>query len=293
MRALLRVVASPLLLVLAAIAVALAIREGWNREALLAGMLVFTLAYLSLFEALIPLEPSWRARREDAWPDVAHLVLVNLFSGIGAVAALSVVLRIQEAAGLESSLWRDVPIALQAAAAMIVGEFLPYWYHRASHGNHPLLWRIHAIHHLTPRLNCLKGSWMHPLNTFVNSFMKMLPVLILGFSEEALVAVAVFSLVIGYMSHANIEARTGLLDYLIATPHIHHFHHSVRPEEARNYGVNVMLWDLIFGTHFNARGRVAEVGVLPPPGGSYPSLDRIVHQLRYPFQRRARGSPSR
>ena len=285
MRALLRIAAAPILLVIAGTAVALAISGGWSREVLLAGTLVFTLAYLTLFELLVPLEPSWHLRREDAWPDVAHLVLVNAFSGIGAVAALSVILRLHQAAGLEYAFWRDVPLAAQAVVAMIVGEFLPYWYHRLSHGNHLFLWRVHAIHHITPRLNSLKGSWMHPLNTFVNAFTKMLPVLALGFSEETLVVVSVFSLVIGYLSHANIDARTGFLDYLIATPHVHHFHHSLRPEEARNYGVNVMLWDLLFGTYFNAPRRVSEVGVQPAPGSRYPRLNSVLQQLRFPFER--------
>ncbi|HEX8620781.1 MAG TPA: sterol desaturase family protein [Allosphingosinicella sp.] len=285
MRALLRIAATPLLLVIAGTAVAVTLRGGWNEQLLLAAMLVFTLVYLRIFEALIPLEPSWQVRREDAWPDIAHLILVNAFSGVGAMAALAVALRLHQALGLEAAFWRDVPVALQAAVAMIAGEFLPYWYHRASHGNHPFLWRVHSIHHLTPHLNSLKASWMHPVNTFLNAFMKMLPVLALGFSEETLVVVTVFSLVIGYMSHANIDARTGPLDYLIATPHIHHFHHSVRPEEARNYGVNVMVWDLLFRTHFNARGRVGEVGVQPSPASPYPRLDSVLHQLRFPFQR--------
>lgn len=290
MRALLRIAAAPLLLVIAATAVALTFRWGWNRELLLAGMLVFTLIYLTILEALIPLEPSWHLRREDAWPDFAHLILVNAFSGVGAVAALSLTIRLQQAAGLEYAFWRDVPIAAQVVLAMIVGEFLPYWYHRTSHGDHPFLWRVHAIHHITPRLNSLKGSWMHPLNTFLNAFTKMLPILALGFSEETIVAVSVFSLVIGYLSHANLDARTGFLDYLIATPHVHHFHHSVRPEEARNYGTNVMLWDLLFGTYFNARRRVGEVGVRASPGSVYPGLGSVAHQLRFPFERRREPS---
>jgi sterol desaturase/sphingolipid hydroxylase (fatty acid hydroxylase superfamily) len=286
MRELLRIAAVPLLLAIAGTAVAIAISEGWNREALLAGMLLFTLVFLTGLERLIPLEPSWRIRGEDAWADLAHLILVNIFSGIGAVAALSLILRLYEAADLESSLWRDVPIPVQTVLALLVGEFLPYWYHRLSHGNRPFLWRVHSIHHITPRLNSLKGSWMHPLNTFLNGFTKMLPVLALGFSEQTLVAVAVFSLVIGYTSHANIDARTGFLDYLIATPHVHHFHHSVRPEEAGNYGTNVMVWDLLFGTYFNARERVGEVGVRHGSDFAYPPLDRVVHQLRFPFERR-------
>lgn len=265
---------------------AIALREGWNREALVVGMLVLTLVYLTALERLIPLEPDWQVRREDAWPDIAHLVLVNAFSGVGAVAALSLTLWIQKAAGLESSFWRDVPIAVQAVAAMMVGEFLPYWYHRFSHASPGFFWRVHSIHHLTPRLNSLKGSWMHPLNTFVNAFTKLVPILLLGFSEETLVTVSVFSLVIGYMSHANVDARTGFLDYLIATPHVHHFHHSLRPEEARNYGTNVLIWDLLFGTYYNARGRVGEVGVHAAPGSAYPALHGVAHQMRYPFERR-------
>jgi sterol desaturase/sphingolipid hydroxylase (fatty acid hydroxylase superfamily) len=292
MRALLRIVAAPLLLAAAGVAAALAIRGGWNREALLAGMLLFTILYLTLFEFLIPLDRSWQVRREDLWPDLAHLILVNAFSGIGAVAALSLSLWLHQAAGLEWSLWRDVPIAVQAAAAMIAGEFLPYWYHRLSHGRRQFLWRVHAIHHITPRLNSLKSSWMHPLNTFVNGFTKMLPILALGFSEETLVVVAVFSLVIGYMSHANIDARTGPLDWLIATPHVHRYHHSLRPEEARNYGTNVMLWDLLFGTYFNARHRVAEIGVREPDELGYPKLGDVRHQLSFPFQRRRPSTPA-
>jgi len=286
MRFLLKVAVAPLLLLIAGAAVWLAIGNGWNREALLAGALLFTLLYLTAFEALIPLEPTWRVRREDAWPDLAHLVLVNLFSGVGAVAALSLVLWLQRALGLEAAFWRDVPIPVQVVIAMIAGEFLPYWYHRFSHGSRFFFWRVHSIHHITTRLNSLKGSWMHPVNTFLNAFMKMLPILLLGFSEETLVTVSVFSLVIGYMSHANVDARTGFLDYLIATPHVHHFHHSMRPEEARNYGTNVVLWDLLFGTYFNAKGRVAEVGVQASPDNLYPATGSVANQLRYPFERR-------
>src|SRR5688500_12386551 len=107
MRALLRIAAAPLLLVAAGIAVALAIRDGWSREALLAGTLLVTLAYLTILERLIPLDASWQVRREDAWPDLAHLILVNAFSGVGAVAALSLTLWLQQAAGLEYAFWRD------------------------------------------------------------------------------------------------------------------------------------------------------------------------------------------
>lgn len=275
---------------MAGIAVALAIRYRWNQELVLSTMLFFTLAYLALFEYLIPLDQSWHVRRDDARADLFHLALVSAVSGLGSVAAFAVVVRLHRAVALEAAVWRDVPLVWQSAVAIAVGELLPYWYHRMSHAAGPtrlstFLWRVHAIHHIPPRLNSLKASWMHPLNTFVNTFAKMVPVLLLGVNEAVILVVAASSLVIGYLSHANIDARGGWLDYLIATPHIHHFHHSVRPEEARNYGLNIMLWDQIFGTYFNTARRVGDVGIRTTSPASYPPLDDLSRQMRFPFER--------
>lgn len=290
MRPFLRLAATPLLLAMAGIAVALAIRYRWNQELVLSTMLFFTLAYLALFEYLIPLDQSWHVRRDDARADLFHLALVSAVSGLGSVAAFAVVVRLHRAVALEAAVWRDVPLVWQSAVAIAVGELLPYWYHRMSHAAGPtrlstFLWRVHAIHHIPPRLNSLKASWMHPLNTFVNTFAKMVPVLLLGVNEAVILVVAASSLVIGYLSHANIDARGGWLDYLIATPHIHHFHHSVRPEEARNYGLNIMLWDQIFGTYFNTARRVGDVGIRTTSPASYPPLDDLSRQMRFPFER--------
>ena len=63
---------------------------------------------------------------------------------------------------------------------------------------------------------------MHPANTFINTFTKMFPILALGMDRDVMFGVAVTSLVISYVSHANIDARTGWLDYVIATPRVHH-----------------------------------------------------------------------
>src|SRR5438270_11180093 len=137
MRQVLRIVVTPLLLAIAGVALVFAIRDGWNRELLVAGTLVFTLAYLAIFERLIPFQPSWHVRRQDAEADVVHLIMISAVSGVGSVAAFSVALRLHQALGLESSLWRNVPIAMQAVNAIAIGEHLPYWYHRLSHHANP------------------------------------------------------------------------------------------------------------------------------------------------------------
>lgn len=294
MRGLLRLAVTPLLLATAVLATWVTLGQGWNRELALTGLLVFTLAYLTLFEQLIPLEASWYLHGEDVRADLVHLVSVSAFSGLGFVAAFSVTAWLHQTFSLELAWWPGVPLVWQAVLAMAIGEFLPYWYHRLSHMANQerrfgaFLWRVHAIHHITPRLNSLKASWMHPVNTFVNSFVKLVPVLALGFDEDVFLVVAALGLVIGYLSHANVDARSGPLDYLIATPHIHHFHHSVQPEEAQNYGLNLTIWDQLFGTYFNAPRRVAEVGVHSDAEMSYPTLEDLSQQLRFPFMRSRR-----
>lgn len=45
---------------------------------------------------------------------------------------------------------------------------------------------------------------------------------------------------------------------------------------------------LLFGTYFNAKGRVAAAGLQASADAFYPATGRMAHQLRFPFQRRAR-----
>lgn len=52
------------------------------------------------------------------------------------------------------------------------------------------------------------------------------------------------------------------MDYIIITPRIHHFHHSTKLEEAKNYGTIIPFWDLLLGTYYNRKGEVEDVGIV-------------------------------
>jgi len=50
--------------------------------------------------------------------------------------------------------------------------------------------------------------------------------------------------------------RFGVLNYLFNTPGLHRWHHSRDQREGnKNYGENLMIWDLIFRTYFDAARR--------------------------------------
>jgi sterol desaturase/sphingolipid hydroxylase (fatty acid hydroxylase superfamily) len=72
----------------------------------------------------------------------------------------------------------------------------------------------------------------------------------------------------------------GWLNYIISGPELHRWHHSKTIKESNsNYGNNVIVWDILFGTFFYPKDRrVKELGLL---NRRYPS--GFLAQMRTPF----------
>ena len=61
---------------------------------------------------------------------------------------------------------------------------------------------------------------------------------------------------IGLLTHCNVAMRFGPLSLVFNTPELHRWHHSMDLREGnKNYGENLAIWDLLFGTWFNAARR--------------------------------------
>ncbi len=287
-----RFTAIPVLLLLAGSITYLAIRNTWNFDLVIVFILVLVLVYLNALERIIPLKQHWKGRREELAPDISHFISASICSALGKFAALSLVLRLHDRLSTNVTFSAEMSFIPAFIVANLIGEFIPYWYHRFSHLADEripfsvFLWRIHAIHHIPPKLNWLKTNWMHPVNLFLNTFTKLLPLQFLGFSIEIVFAVGITNIGVAYISHANVSTRTGFLDYIIATPRVHHFHHSMRMEEAKNYANILPFWDLVFGTYFNNGQAVDEVGVAASGEVEYPELDRFWRQMQFPFKRK-------
>jgi len=84
---------------------------------------------------------------------------------------------------------------------------------------------------------------------------------------------------IGMMTHCNIDLKFGWLAYAFNTPTLHRFHHSRKLSEGnKNYGENLMLFDLMFGTYHNVAKRPsANIGI------SDPMPKTFLGQLAQPF----------
>lgn len=267
----------------------LTIAQEWNYP--LASFAILLISFTAVFtlEKYIPLKADWNLPDGTIWAEVLHFIIsVGLFDALGKTAALWLVLSIKNTLFESSQIWESLPFWITFVIANIIGEFLPYLYHRISHIGKPgslisqFLWQIHSIHHIPQKLNWFKTNWVHPINMFLNTLLKVGPLLFLGFSDEIIFLVGILHIIISYISHANIKTVTGVLDYIIVTPQIHHFHHSKVKDEAKNFGSIIPFWDLVFGTYYNRPGMVGDVGT-NEIHYTYPNEKDYLKQIIFPF----------
>jgi sterol desaturase/sphingolipid hydroxylase (fatty acid hydroxylase superfamily) len=154
--------------------------------------------------------------------------------------------------------------------------------HRWQH-EHDALWRFHATHHSAPRLYFLNAARFHPLDLGLVYFVGYLPLIALGCPPEVIMLFALFDAVFGMLQHCNVDVRLGWLNRVFSMAEPHRWHHSRTVREANtNYGSNLIVWDLVFGTFFLPPDREPplEIGIADMP--RFPTT--YLAQLASPFR---------
>jgi sterol desaturase/sphingolipid hydroxylase (fatty acid hydroxylase superfamily) len=93
----------------------------------------------------------------------------------------------------------------------------------------------------------------------------------------------------GFLQHANVDMRVRGLHWIFATPDLHRFHHSTDLREGNsNFGGNLIIWDVIFGTRYlpSERRGPATVGL-----SDSSMIPGYVRHLGVPFLWRRLVSP--
>ena len=242
-----------------------------------------------LFSALIfiPLEklyPKYKSQKilRDEWQtDLAYFAVNYLLVSIILLVSLNIAPLFFTWAVSDKlqGIVRSWPVAVQFIVVIFIADLAQYIVHRSYH-HVPFLWKIHAVHHSAKALDWLASSRINFFEILITRTSIFLPLYLLGFSYEALAAyVALFHFQAVFI-HANFGMNFGFLDYILTTPHYHHWHHSDR-KEARdiNYAINLPVIDMIFGTFHLPKGKWPETyGIQgkPVPKG-------IIQQQLYPF----------
>lgn len=179
-----------------------------------------------------------------------------------------------------------LPWQAEAVCALLLSDFLWYWVHRYSHEGTGWfgrwLWKTHAIHHLPGEVYVFMHAVGHPINTAYVRVILMLPVILFGFSPEAVFAASVFNGFQGLVSHFNVDSRAGWLNRLFMGTELHRFHHSANMDEAKNYAATVSIWDQLFGTYRLPSSAPEKLGVVDRE--SYPQDLQWGKILSIPFR---------
>ena len=174
--------------------------------------------------------------------------------------------------------WALLPVGL------VVSEIGGYWGHRWSH-EIPFLWRFHAIHHSAEEMDFLINTRAHPLDMVFGRLCALAPMVILGLAGPSRTSVGNMLAVLvllagtfwGFFVHANVRWRLGLLEWLVATPKFHHWHHTKTGLIDHNYAAMLPWIDRLFSTHNLPKEWPASYGIEAP----MPPM--LMDQLIYPL----------
>jgi len=234
------------------------IDSGTNPPVAILGPQLVAFAILAVLERIYPLHTSWNRSRRDIRVDASHALTIG--AALAAAAPLTLAAGVAIAGWLSTrfglGLWpTHWPLAAQLVLALVVAELPQYWVHRLQH-EHDWLWRFHAVHHSAPRLYWLNASRFHFIDILMNYVPSVLLLVAMGASPAAIALLGLASTVHSIFQHANLQLQLGWLNWIFSMAELHRWHHSPVVREANsNYGQQLILWDIVFGTRFLPQDR--------------------------------------
>jgi len=179
------------------------------------------------------------------------------------------------------------PLVLQVLVIMLLTDFVQYWFHRLFH-EIPFLWRFHAVHHSAQKMDWLAGSRMHIVEIVGLRGLTIIPMFVLGFSQESLNLYILLVYLNATFVHANVRFNVEWLKPFIVTPRFHHWHHGIEREAINvNYAIHFPWLDKLFGTYYMPAN-------LWPKGygiGGHPVPQGYIKQFLYPFRAKKKKAP--
>lgn len=247
--------------------------------------ITIALIIIAVLERVMPFREQWNQSDDDVTTDVINLILTQviiprLTKPLFAALLASTVVALSDYFG--SNLWpHDWPLLLQLFLMLTIAEFGRYWVHRLAH-RVSFLWRFHAVHHSPNRLYWMNAARFHPIEKVYLLIPEVVPFILLGTNVETLSLYFVFNGIHGLLQHSNINVKLGPMNYIFSMSELHRWHHSKRVSESdKNFGNNLILWDIVFGTYYLPPNRVVgDIGLMNP---EYPKS--YVGQCLAPFNK--------
>jgi len=197
-----------------------------------------------------------RPGAEDAPLPIAHWLTNWSLAALNYFAVLWLMLQLgsmpwAKSLQPETGLFDLMPPLVALLVLLFVVEGIAYALHRLYHSV-PLLWRMHAVHHMDRELDVTTSHRHHTLEVVLNTLVLLPLFLFLGAPAIVLVLLSLFRIFVVLFNHSSLYLPAGvdrLLGVFIATPKFHHVHHlSDQQYTNSNYGTVVPWFDYLLGT---------------------------------------------
>lgn len=222
-------------------------------------LLLLVIVFLPL-ERLLALHPQ-KFLRKNLTQDLGYYFI----NGIVPSFLMALPLSVAALGAHELVPWRlqtaiaALPLWQRTLVGVLVAEIGFYWGHRWMH-QIPFLWRFHAIHHSPEHVYFLISARAHPIDNAFQKLCGFIPIYVLGIASpltptgSIVPALIVIILTMwGFFIHSNLRLRLGPLEWLVATPVFHHWHHTLSDHRDHNYAPTLPWIDRIFGTYYMPR----------------------------------------
>jgi len=217
-------------------------------------VIVAAVAAFVLLERVFPYDRGERVLRDGFFTDLVGYTLVQSYVLALVISSLTQWIDSGTGASRQRLLW-DWPVWAQVAFFVVTHDLYIYWFHRLQHHS-PVLWRLHEAHHSARSIDWLAGSRSHSIEILINQTIEYAPMILLGARPEVPLIKGMIGAVWGMYIHANLDVRTGRLQWFVNGPEAHRWHHAVDAEALnRNFATKFAFWDRLFGTAFLPAGR--------------------------------------
>jgi sterol desaturase/sphingolipid hydroxylase (fatty acid hydroxylase superfamily) len=147
------------------------------------------------------------------------------------------------------SFWLGLPWIVVAVVGVIAKDFSDYWCHRALHT--PIGWPVHAVHHSDTHVNGFTAFRVHLLEVLTMKVFYIVLLTWIGIPASLIVAAYVVASLHTAYVHLELDIDHGPLNWLIASPRFHRWHHADVPEAyGKNLANMIPLFDRVFGTYY-------------------------------------------
>ena len=132
--------------------------------------------------------------------------------------------------------------------AILLYDFLYYWFHRISH-ERQFFWGSHVVHHQSEDYN-LSTALRQTSTSFLTTWVFYIPCFFLGMPISMFVSIASAHLIYQFWVHSQHIPKLGVFEWLMVSPSNHRVHHAQNADYIdKNYGGLLIIWDRLFGTY--------------------------------------------